>query len=136
MMTLEKYMQSVSTEDTREWVIKRKRDWMSDDQFLCFLMLGALFRGFHHIPTEPKEHGSGIEINFRPHSLATFDFDQLTRLVLLSHDWGVRADIGGSGPAMIKLVLHKRHKRDGSMCERHPTIEQAINAFRGVKDGE
>lgn len=69
-MTLENYMQSVSTEDTREWVWKRKREWMSDDQFLCFLMLGSLFRGLHHIPTEPKEHGFGIELNFRPYYMS------------------------------------------------------------------
>ncbi|MGB1309972.1 MAG: hypothetical protein ACPG47_02120 [Leucothrix sp.] len=130
MMTIEKFM-STETEVDIKWFNRHREKWMSDDQWICYLFLNQLYHGFHHISGEPKEHGSGIEINSREHRLATFDYNYLTRLVLISHEWGVRVNIVGSGPGMIKLILHKRHFREGSISKRHPTIEQAIKDFKG-----
>lgn len=107
-----------------------RKDWMSDGQWACANFLAAFFRGWHHVPTKIKECGKGIEINFRPHGMATYDFDNLTRLVLMAHDKMVRVDIQGSGPSMIKLMLHKRDSREGSMYERHPTIEDVLSQWR------
>lgn len=59
-------------------------------------------------------------------SLATFDFDELTRLVYWAHQFGVRVDLGNGGPRALKIMLHARNKREGGMSERHPTMEQAI----------
>ena len=132
MMTIDKFMATENKADV-EWFNGHRKEWMTDDQWLCSLLLSQLYHGFHHVMGEVKEHGTGIEINSREYRLATFDFSYLTRLVLMSHDWGVRACIGGSGPGMIKIILHKRHLREGRMSERHPTIEQAIIDYRGVK---
>ena len=130
MMTLEKFMSTVTAVDI-DWFNQHREDWMSEDQWMCSLFLSQLFHGFHHISGTPKEHGSGIELNTREYRLATFDYSYLTRLVLMSHEWGVRVCINGSGPGMIKIILHKRHSRDGRLYERHPTIEQAIEDYRG-----
>jgi len=107
-----------------------RKPWMSDDQNECFELLADLFQGYHHICSEPKEHGTGIALNTSCHRLATFDFSGLTRAVFLAHDRMIRLEIRPSGPGMLKLMLHKRHKREGRMHERHPTVEQALAAHR------
>lgn len=129
MMTLEKFMSDFDESDNK-WFSGYRKDWMSDDQWLCFLFLQRLFKGFHHIPTPPKPAGRGIEINFRPQYFATYDYDMLTKMVIMSHNWGVRVQVGGSGPAMIKITLHKRHKRSGCLSERIPRIEEMIKKYK------
>lgn len=106
--------------------------WMTDDQYECFEMLCDLFFGAHHVCGIVKPAGRGIEINARNASnkFATFDFDGLTRAVVLAHDRCIRFSIEPSGPGMLRLFLHKRHSRAGSMYERHPTIEDHITMLR------
>ena len=75
--------------------------------------LSDFYLGKHHIPSKIHE------------------FDDLTRLVFLAHDRCVRVEIGNSGPGMIKIIIHKRHHRDGQPSyERHPTIETALKTWR------
>ena len=91
-----------------------------------------LFLGEHHIPGSGrgiKEFGTGYCINYHPGNLSTFDFDGLTRLVLMSHRDCIRAEICPSGPGMVKLAIWKRKKREGRMFEKHPTIEEALKMF-------
>ena len=110
-----------------------RKDWMTDDQWECYQMLADLFLGFHHIHGKLHEWGTGIRLNTtQVGSFATFDFDALTRAVVMAHDRMNRVEIAPSGPGMLGIVLHKRHKREGSMSERHPTIENAIARIRGV----
>jgi len=85
--------------------------------------------GFHHIYNKIKPFGDGVKTSVLG-SWATFDFDQLTRIVILGHDRMIRVEIGQSGPKMFCVVLHKRHSREGSMTKRHPTIEDAIKRIR------
>lgn len=91
------------------------------------------FLGRHHIPgrgiSRIRTWGTGYCINYRPGNLSTFDFDGLTRLVLIAHRDMIRAEITGSGPGMVRLAIWKRKGRKGRMFERHPTIEQAIEIF-------
>lgn len=69
-----------------------------------------------------------IEINLRG-SLSTFDFDDLTRLVFLAHDYAMRVEIDPRRNGIYKLLFHRR-VREGSLYQRHPTIEQAVNTWR------
>jgi hypothetical protein len=102
---------------------------MTDDQRACFDVLELVFYGAHHVP-KVQSYGKGIKVNVFSGKLATFDFDYLTRLVVLCHDACVRAEIVQGGPGNVGIVLHKRHVREGRMNERHPRMEDAIAAIR------
>jgi hypothetical protein len=104
---------------------------MTEDQRACYEMLAEVVGGKHHIYYEVKPWGDGIATSIIQ-GWATFDFNQLTRAVVLAHDRMVRVEIGASGPCMVRLILHKRHKRAlGPMYDRHPAIEDAIRHIRG-----
>jgi hypothetical protein len=61
--------------------------------------------------------------------IATFDFDSMTRLVFLCHDYAIRCSAHGVGPGYTRLMFHQR-QREGHMAQRHPTIEQALAEYR------
>src|SRR5690606_37053952 len=61
--------------------------------------------------------------------LATWDGDALTRLVFMAHDATLRLAIQPASPQYIRLMFHPR-KREGSLVERHPTIEDALAQWR------
>ncbi len=116
---------------SEQWYRENTYNWMNDDQWECFEMLCDLCMGSHHVGGTVKPCGRGILINLSyGFSAATFDFDGLTRAVFMAHERCIRFSIEPSGPRMLKLTFHKRHKREGDMCERHPTIEQALEAFK------
>ena len=86
-----------------------------------------LFRGEHHIPGTIKEFGFGFCVNSRYASLATYDYDYLTKLVIMAHKYCVRAEIMPSGPGMLKICIWQRQGEEGSMSVSHPSIETAID---------
>lgn len=105
------------------------RATMTDAQRACFDLLCEVFHGEHHAPDRIYAFGRGIKCSAHSH-LSTFDFDYLTRLVVLAHDRCVRVEIVSSAPGRIGLVLHKRAGREGSVWDRHPTIEESIARIR------
>lgn len=108
-----------------------RQKWMTDDQWSCAIFLRDLFRGFHHVLGEIKPCGTGIKLNTSATNwAATYDYDGLTRAVVMAHDRMVRFEFRPSGPRMMQLSLFQRHKREGKMHERHPTLEEAIAATR------
>jgi len=106
--------------------------WANEAQIDCLVMHNDLMKGFHHSRGIMRPCGiNGIEINEQyAHGFATYDFNYLTRAVLLAHDRCIRFEISPSGPRMLKFSYHKRFDREGQMHQRHPTIEDAINDFR------
>lgn len=60
--------------------------------------------------------------------LSTYDFDILTRLVLLAHDRCVRVSLTPCGPRHIRIGISPRARTD-STHTNHPTIAQAIERF-------
>lgn len=74
---------------------------------------------------EVKRFGDGWSVNHRGY-LATYDFDNLTRLVFMAHEKCIRASIHPCTPNLIRIAIHKREGRTGSFMERHPTIEKAL----------
>lgn len=103
---------------------------MSEAQRACFDLLCVVFHGEHHAPDRIYAFGRGIKCSAESHRLSTFDFDYLTRLVVLAHDHCVRVEIVSSAPGRIGIVMHKRAGRDGCTYDRHPTIEEAIKRVR------
>lgn len=59
-------------------------------------------------------------------TLATYDDDKLTRIVIASHKYGIRAEIDNHGMRGLKILLHNRVSREGRMFDRHPTIETVL----------
>lgn len=119
-------------EEDREWFKKHRSDWMSDDQFLSWLFMSQLFSGFHHVNGKVVEYGTGIKVNISYSNMATFDYDYLTKAVVMSHNWGVRLEIQPASSRQLRFILHKRHTREGSMSERHPLMSEAIEKFKHI----
>jgi hypothetical protein len=91
--------------------------------------LSEFFGGEHHIPGKVREFGFGWYVNVYG-SLATYDFNELTRLVLLAHDHCVRVELSACNMQYMKLAIHKR-ERTGQMYNRHPTMEEVMSSWRG-----
>lgn len=97
-------------------------------------LLNDLYVGIYHIHPEvtrvdwaEKHH---IEIILRG-CWATYDFDNLTRLVFLAHDYGLRVQLDARAPGYVRLMFHRR-TRDGGYSERHPSIEAALADWREI----
>lgn len=106
-----------------------RQEWMTDDQWACAELIADMERGFHHLRAKIKPWGNGISY-CRTGRIATWDFAELSRLVVFAHDRCIRIEIGPAAPNRIRIIAHRRHKRDGSMMERHPTIEEHIAMLR------
>lgn len=88
------------------------------------------YGGEHHIPGfKPKPFGIGWSVNDNRGDLASFDFNQLTRLVFMAHDKCIRVSVEAVRNGLIRIAIWKR-EREGGMSERHPTLEQAIERYR------
>lgn len=116
-----------------------RKKWMSDDQWECSQMAADLMYGFHHV-SDLRRWGNGVAIN-HPNEIATFDFNAMTRLVVMAHDRMIRVGarveeiervFEGHEYTTCHLVItfHKRHLRDGKMVARHPTLEEHVDAIR------
>jgi len=89
-----------------------------------------LYCGEHHIPKYKVESfGCGWSVTDNI-PMGTYDFDRLTKLVVMAHDRCIRAEILPFGGRQFKVTLFKR-QREGSMSEKHSTIEEAITRVRG-----
>jgi hypothetical protein len=107
-----------------------RKPWMTSDQWECAQMFADVVGGFHHVGGDFKPFGDGLRVSSYSGRWATFDFSGLTRLVVLAHDRMIRVEVSPSGPRMVAFNMWKRHTREGSMSERHPTIEEAITMHR------
>ena len=85
--------------------------------------------GEHHFPSELKESGYGWCVTQLNASLSTYDFNHLTRLVVMAHDRCIRVELKPFGMNRLKIIITKR-ERDGGYSERHPTLEAAIEYIR------
>lgn len=108
-----------------------RKPWMSDAQWECAQLFALLQGGFHHVGSDFKPAGRGIEINEADGGRwATFDFDRLTAAVFAAHDHCIRIEISSSGPRRLRFYLHKRDRAASSMMARHPTLARALETWR------
>jgi hypothetical protein len=96
-------------------------------------LLGFVYRGIYHIERNVRKVEWGndfyIKLNLDDGgSFATWDGNNLTRLVLAAHAMAIRIEIEPCNPRYMRLYFHRR-RREGGIAERHPTIEQAIDQF-------
>ena len=91
-------------------------------------VLAGTFGGMHHVYSLKKFEGINAHWTMiHSGDFSTFDFDHMTRFVLLCHKHCVRGSITNGGPRALKLMVSERKGREGSWATRHPTIEQAIS---------
>lgn len=106
---------------------KQSFDHMTKEEAIAFF--AQLYNGAHHIPgCDVHPFGRGWMVKHDRGELSTYDYNELTTLVFLAHEMCYRASISNHGPKALKIIIWKR-KREGGMCERHPTIEAAIETF-------
>lgn len=96
-------------------------------------VISTLVVGLHHWDTNAlrrvdwsNKHYIEIVTNL---PLATWDGDALTRLVFLAHDACLRVDVQPASPQYLRLLFHSR-QRQGTLFQRHPTIEDALTQWR------
>ena len=98
-------------------------------------LLGQVYAGIYHIQDEvlhPRaewQHPSRIEI-VTYGDLSTYDFNVLTKLVVLCHDHAIRLTIAPASNKYLRLIFHKRQRNSPHISERHPTLEDAAQDIR------
>lgn len=93
-------------------------------------VLSDTFGGMHHVYGLKKFPAPGpYWTMLHCGDFSTFDFDLMTRFVLLCHKHCVRGSVSNGGPRTLKIWVHERHGREGGFSKRHPTIEQARERF-------
>ncbi len=101
-------------------------EW-TDDQLLASYALCIVQKGYHHMGKIKADGRTGVVTSIHGDA-STFDYDALTRIVLVAHQMGVRISVGSSGPRMIKLRAHARYTSDDKngelcICHRHPSLD-------------
>lgn len=87
------------------------------------------YDGAHHIPGfKPKQYGPGFSVKHDRGDLGTYDFNELTRLVLMAHRDCIRVSVAPAGPRALTIAIWKR-QRSGGQSYSHPTIAEAIERF-------
>jgi hypothetical protein len=98
-------------------------------------VLGQVYGGIYHIQSEvshPRaewEHPNRIEICTYG-DLSTYDFDILTKLVVLCHDNAIRLTVAPASNKFLRLIFFKRVRVSEHWSERHPTLEDAAAGIR------
>lgn len=96
-------------------------------------ILGMVGNGIYNAPVAHDkidwDYGfNGVSVTWG-RSMSTFDFSELTLLVLLCHEARIRCCIGPAGPRLLRLSFWPRVAK-GGMSSRHPNIDEAVASFR------
>jgi hypothetical protein len=97
-------------------------------------ILGIVGGGIYNAPVAHDkinwEYGfDGVSVTWQHEGLATWDGSGLTALVFLCHEARIRCAIDPAGPHMLRLSFWQR-AAEGGMSERHPNLNEAVEAFR------
>ena len=98
-------------------------------------LLGDVFLGIYHLDQKALlkvdwANNHHVIFNLSWRVLCTWDFDDLTRFVVLCHDRMIRMEIHPCGPHTLRLMFHQRTTREGNIGERYPTMEDHIAMIR------
>jgi len=124
----------------KEWICRNVTPNMSPLGETVADFLGDVFGGIYHLDTralrkvewDNKHH---ILFILGWHSLATVDFGELTRIVVLAHDRALRVEISPHTFRHMKLLFHQREtgNEPSTQC---PTLEDHIQRIRNNYKGE
>lgn len=109
---------------------------VSENGARCAEFVEWFYGGFHHFPgghaklMKTKWSDRFVTFVHRNGDLCSYDSADLTRMVLIAHDLGIRVEVE---PAMrfLRITLHPRDP-DGVPCgwHGHPTMEGALAEWR------
>lgn len=105
-------------------------DTLNDFHRRAFTVLGMVGNNIYNAPISWHTifwRTNAIGVIWKT-SLATFDFDQLTRLVFLAHEARCRCDVSPAGHC-LQIFLSQR-ATTGGLAERHPNLDEAVATFR------
>lgn len=124
-----------------EWIEKTHKIKVSKFMLKVLSILSATFGGLHHTDAEriwkAKDFTETRYIEYEDwrNNLSTFDYSDLTKLVLLGHKEGIRISVGVNRDStrVHKLVIgfgNRMGNRTGDICKRHPTIRKAMEFIK------
>lgn len=116
-----------------DWLASRWKKELTPFHTEVADIVGQVFCGIYHIDhaLNPKLwNDSYVEIRIDGNRLATYDFSDLTTLVVLCHDRCIRLSIDPCGPRTLRLFFHQRKRDDEHMARRHPRMEEHIEMIR------
>lgn len=96
---------------------------------ICGMVGGGIYNAPINWDRVDWNCGGGVFVPWRDGRMATFDFYPLTLLVLLCHEARIRGEITAKSNGHFELRFWQR-KDVGGMAERHPSIDEAVAAFR------
>ena len=120
-----------------QWV--RKSLYIEPSEFGCAVAnyLDTVFYGIYHLDHAHLKKMEWTRTDWIEMllfgSMCTYDYDVLTRLVILAHDHCIRVDVEARSYRYLRLCFYKRSRNGPGYT--HPTIETAItNARRDLVD--
>lgn len=124
------------TDERAEWVARNQRRTLTDaEAALVGVVCVALRKGPWNLAwgsLRGLEAARHAQVALR-WGVSSFDGDGLTRLVFAAHDACCRVSIESCSPTHLRVNLWLRSSRDGGLMSRHPTLEQAVAAWRDIR---
>ena len=105
---------------------------MTTDERLNVIVNHA-FGGWHHVSGR-KPIGRDSVTFTAGGDFSTFDWTNMTRLVLACHAVRVRAEVTNGGPHRLKITLSPRVNKPDSWSEHHPDLDDLIAQARDLKE--
>ena len=96
-------------------------------QLLEWWAVGIYHLGDKELRRVEWDNGRFMQIRVR-RSLASYDFNDLTRLVFMAHHFCVRVEVHAIANNLLGIMFHPR-VRSGAVFERHPTLREAVEKF-------
>lgn len=118
-------------------VIKHNSTWkgpMSDFGRSVADLLGEWAFGIYHLDPSALAKVDWRSTAFievaHDQTLATFDFNNLTRFVFLCHEYGIRGQISAQSARTVTLMFHPRERKSDSILtsKYHPTLDEAVGS--------
>lgn len=104
---------------------------------VCAEFMSLLYRGLHRFPSRDRglrkvEWSDSDLLKWNHHGeLATFDGDELTVMVLMAHDLGLRLTVNPVNMQYLEIALSKCDaERHFATVHPHPTMETALADWR------
>ncbi len=115
--------------------MKRKPEpELSEDQKYCVSVLAEWMHGEHHLG-KIKPWGPGIAMTYMG-DLSTYDFDGMTRLVLLAHARCVRLSVKAASPREVYIIAHRRNPTGDNYATRHPDLAALMSKCAAMQKGQ